>query len=51
MELERLVNTYSIVARDPVTGEIGGAVQSHYFRSGTVLSGEPGVGVVASQAS
>jgi uncharacterized Ntn-hydrolase superfamily protein len=51
MELERLVHTYSIVARDPVTGEMGGAVQSHYFRSGAVLSGEPGVGVVASQAS
>ena len=51
MELERLVHTYSIVARDPVTGEMGGAVQSHYFRSGSVLSGEPGVGVVASQAS
>jgi len=51
MELERLVHTYSIVARDSVTGEIGGAVQSHYFRSGTVLSGEPGVGIVASQAS
>jgi uncharacterized Ntn-hydrolase superfamily protein len=50
-ELERLVHTYSIVARDPVTGEMGGAVQSHYFRSGAVLSGEPGVGVVASQAS
>jgi uncharacterized Ntn-hydrolase superfamily protein len=26
-------------------------VQSHYFRSGAVLSGKPGVGVVASQAS
>jgi hypothetical protein len=45
MELERLVHTYSIVARDPVTGEMGGAVQSHYFRSGAVLSAEPGVGV------
>jgi uncharacterized Ntn-hydrolase superfamily protein len=51
MELERLVHIYSIVARDPVTGEMGGAVQSHFFRSGAVLSGEPGVGVVASQAS
>ena len=51
MELERLVHTYSIVAREPVTGEMGGAVQSHYFRSGAVLSGEPAVGVVESQAS
>ncbi|HXW83261.1 MAG TPA: DUF1028 domain-containing protein [Candidatus Binataceae bacterium] len=49
--MESIVHTYSIVARDPVTGEMGGAVQSHYFRSGTVLCGEVGVGVVASQAS
>ena len=28
-----LVATYSIVARDPVTGEMGVAVQSHWFLS------------------
>ena len=27
----RPVHTYSIVARDPATGELGVAVQSHWF--------------------
>ncbi|HEY7545255.1 MAG TPA: DUF1028 domain-containing protein, partial [Blastocatellia bacterium] len=27
----RPVHTYSIVARDPATGEMGVAVQSHWF--------------------
>jgi hypothetical protein len=30
----RPVNTYSIVARDPATGELGVAVQSHWFSVG-----------------
>ena len=43
--------TYSIVARDPVSGEMGVAVQSHWFSVGSVVPwGEPGVGVVATQA-
>jgi uncharacterized Ntn-hydrolase superfamily protein len=43
--------TYSIVARDPETGELGVAVQSRYFAAGRVVPWiEPGVGVVASQA-
>jgi uncharacterized Ntn-hydrolase superfamily protein len=43
--------TYSIVARDAETGEVGGAVQSRAFRSGAVVTwAAPGVGVVASQA-
>ena len=42
--------TYSIVARDPATGRMGVAVQSHYFSVGTVCWGEAGVGVVATQA-
>jgi uncharacterized Ntn-hydrolase superfamily protein len=43
--------TYSIIARDPDTGEFGGAVQSHYFSAGNgVIWAEPGVGVVATQA-
>ena len=43
--------TYSIVARDPVSGEMGVAVQSHWFSVGTVVPwGEAGVGVVATQA-
>ncbi len=44
-------HTYSIVARDPVTGEMGVAVQSHWFSVGTIVAwGEAGVGVVATQS-
>jgi uncharacterized Ntn-hydrolase superfamily protein len=43
--------TYSIVARDPRTGELGVAVQSHYFSvGGTVPWLASGVGAVATQA-
>lgn len=43
--------TYSIVARDPETGELGVAVQSHYFGTGSVVTwAEPAVGAVATQA-
>ena len=43
--------TYSIVARDGESGEIGVAVQSRAFRSGgAVPAAMPGVGAVASQA-
>ena len=42
--------TYSIVARDPETGEIGAAVQSHWFQVSRVIWVEPGVGAVASQS-
>ena len=43
--------TYSIVARDAATGEIGVAVQSHYFSTGSVVTwAEPGVGAVATQS-
>ena len=43
--------TYSIVARDAVTGELGVAVQSHWFSVGTVVTwAEPGVGAVATQS-
>jgi len=46
-----LVATYSIVARDPDTGEMGVAVQSHWFSVGSIVSwGEAGVGVVATQS-
>ena len=48
---EPLAHTYSIVARDPVTGEFGVAVQSHYFSVGpTVPWAESGVGAVATQS-
>ncbi|MGH7923933.1 MAG: DUF1028 domain-containing protein [Candidatus Binatus sp.] len=47
-----LIHTYSIVARDPDTGRLGVAVQSHYFSAGSVVTwAEAGVGAVASQAS
>ena len=46
-----LANTYSIVARDPATGEIGVAVQSHYFSVGPIVPwAEAGVGAVATQS-
>ena len=46
-----LVHTYSIVAIDENTGEMGVAVQSHWFATGTlVIWGEAGVGVVATQS-
>ncbi len=44
-------HTFSIVARDPATGEMGVAVQSHWFSVGSVVPwGEAGVGVVATQS-
>jgi uncharacterized Ntn-hydrolase superfamily protein len=46
-----LAHTYSIVARDPATGEMGVAVQSHYFSVGPVVPwAEAGVGAVATQS-
>src|ERR671910_521146 len=47
----RPVHTYSIVARDPATGELGVAVQSHWFSVGSVVPwAEAGVGAVATQS-
>jgi len=47
----RPVHTYSIVARDPETGEIGVAVQSHWFSVGPLVAwAEAGVGAVATQS-
>src|SRR5499426_1370591 len=47
----RPVHTYSIVARDAATGELGVAVQSHAFSVGSVVSwAEAGVGAVATQS-
>ncbi|MBV8430522.1 MAG: DUF1028 domain-containing protein [Solirubrobacterales bacterium] len=44
--------TYSIVARDPETGELGVAVQSHWFSVGPIVPWAlPGVGAVATQAN
>ncbi len=43
--------TYSIVARDRASGELGVAVQSHWFSVGSIVSwAAPGVGAVATQS-
>ena len=43
--------TYSIVGRDPDSGELGVAVQSRAFNTGAAVPwGAPGVGVVATQS-
>jgi len=47
----RPVHTYSIVARDGATGELGVAVQSHWFSVGPIVPwAEAGVGAVATQS-
>jgi uncharacterized Ntn-hydrolase superfamily protein len=47
----RPVATYSIVAVDTATGQLGVAVQSHWFSVGSLVSwAEPGVGAVATQS-
>ncbi len=44
-------HTFSIVARDPQTGEMGVAVQSHWFSVGTIVTwAEAGVGAIATQS-
>lgn len=49
--MTRPVHTYSIVARDPHTGQLGVAVQSHYFSVGSIVTwAEAGVGAVATQS-
>ncbi len=46
-----LAHTYSIVARDPKTGDFGVAVQSHWFQVGPIVPwAEAGVGAVATQS-
>src|SRR5882762_6633086 len=47
----RPVHTFSIVARDPATGELGVAVQSHWFSVGPIVPwAEAGIGAVATQS-
>lgn len=44
-------HTFSIVARDSVTGEMAVGVQSHWFSVGPIVAwGKSGVGVVATQS-
>lgn len=46
-----LAHTFSIVARDPATGEMGVAAQSHWFSVGSVVTwAKAGVGAVATQS-
>ncbi|WP_142783541.1 DUF1028 domain-containing protein [Changchengzhania lutea] len=48
---EPFAHTYSIVAKDSITGDMGVAVQSHWFSVGSVVTyGKAGVGVVATQS-
>jgi len=48
---EPLVTTYSIVARDPASGQLGVAVQSHWFSVGSIVTwAEADVGAVATQS-
>ena len=48
---QRPVHTFSIVARDPATGELGVAVQSHWFSVGSIVTwAEAGIGAVATQS-
>ena len=48
---DKFAHTFSIVARDKVTGEMAVGVQSHWFSVGSIVSwGKSGVGVVATQS-
>ena len=51
IDKEAFAHTFSIVAKDPGTGEMAIAVQSHWFSVGSLVSwGKSGVGVVATQS-
>lgn len=51
MASDRPVSTYSIVARDSATGQLGVAVQSHWFSVGPIVPwAEAGVGAIATQS-
>jgi uncharacterized Ntn-hydrolase superfamily protein len=44
-------HTFSIVARDPATGHMGVAVQSHWFSTGSIVTwAEPAIGAIATQS-
>ena len=48
----RPVSTYSIVARDPATGQLGVAVQSHWFSVGSLVTwAQAGVGAPTTRAT
>ena len=51
LHAQRLAHTFSIVARDSVTGDMGVAVQSHWFSVGSSVTwAEAGVGAIATQS-
>jgi uncharacterized Ntn-hydrolase superfamily protein len=51
LRASRPIHTYSIVALDKATGELGVAVQSHWFSVGSLVPwAESGVGAVATQS-
>ncbi len=51
LQAQRPVHTYSIVARHSATGQLGVAVQSHWFSVGPIVPFvEAGVGAVATQS-
>ena len=51
IDKEAFAHTFSVVAKDPRTGEMAVAVQSHWFSVGSLVSwGKSGVGVVATQS-
>lgn len=48
---DKFAHTFSIVARDKITGEMAVGVQSHWFSVGSIVAwGKSGVGVVATQS-
>jgi len=50
--MEYLAHTYSIIARDPKTGQLGVGVQSHAFACGAIVPwAEAGIGAIATQAT
>ncbi|MEM6529427.1 MAG: DUF1028 domain-containing protein, partial [Chloroflexota bacterium] len=51
LQRSHIINTYSIVAHDPATGQVGVAVQTHQIGVGNrVCWAKPGVGAVATQS-
>jgi uncharacterized Ntn-hydrolase superfamily protein len=49
--MNNLCHTFSVVARDPLTGHMGVAVQSHWFAVGSICPwAEAGTGAIATQA-
>ncbi len=49
--MKNLAHTFSVVARDPQNGQLGVAVQSHWFAVGALCPwAEAGVGAIATQS-